>query len=48
MGPHYTVEEIAKAWHVSRQSVTRMFEDEPEVLTRISHKKGGGKPNPVA
>jgi AraC-like DNA-binding protein len=30
--PHFTVSQIAAAWGVSRQSVTRIFQDESGVL----------------
>lgn len=29
---HYTVREIAKSWHLSRDTVTRLFQNEPGVL----------------
>lgn len=29
---HYTVDEIAEAWKLSRDKVRRLFEDEPGVL----------------
>jgi len=29
---HYTVEEIAEAWKLSRDKVRRLFENEPDVL----------------
>lgn len=30
--PHYTVQEVAGMWGLSRQMVTRIFEDQPGVL----------------
>jgi hypothetical protein len=29
---HYTVRELADAWHMGRTTVRRWFEDEPDVL----------------
>lgn len=29
---HYTVDEIAEAWKLSREKVRRLFENEPDVL----------------
>jgi len=29
---HYTVDEIAEAWKLSRDKVRRLFENEPDVL----------------
>lgn len=37
MEPHYTVEEVAKAWHLSRDAVRRVFEYEPGVLVIENH-----------
>ena len=31
-GHHYTVDEIAEAWKLSRDKVRRLFENEPGVL----------------
>jgi hypothetical protein len=30
--PHYTVEQVAEMWNLSRDSVRRMFLSEPDVL----------------
>jgi hypothetical protein len=32
MEPHYSVEEIAETWHLSRDAVRRIFDGEPGVL----------------
>lgn len=29
---HYTVEQVAEMWNMSRDSVTRLFRDEPGVM----------------
>jgi hypothetical protein len=38
--PHYTVAEIAKLWRVSRDTVRRLFEDEPGVIVIFKFKPG--------
>ena len=42
MEPHYTVEEIARLWGLSKDSVRRLFKNEPGVLA-ISPRHGKGK-----
>ncbi len=34
---HYTVEEVAAAWHLSRDAVRRIFDGEPGVLVIENH-----------
>jgi transcriptional regulator GlxA family with amidase domain len=31
--PHYTVSQLGKLWGVSNATITRMFQDEPGVLS---------------
>ena len=40
--PHYTVEEIARLWSLSKDSVRRLFKNEPGVLA-ISPRRRRGK-----
>ena len=40
--PHYTIQEIAAEWKLSRWTIQRLFEDEPGVLaigTRLAARK---------
>jgi len=42
MEPHYTVEEIAQLWSLSKDSVRRLFKNEPGVLA-VSPRQRRGK-----
>jgi hypothetical protein len=41
---HYTIEEIARQWQLSCDSVRRLFKDEPGVLAISPRKRKGKRP----
>jgi hypothetical protein len=43
---HYTVGELAKAWHIGRTTATRWFQDEPGVLRQGEGRLRRGRKRP--
>jgi hypothetical protein len=39
---HYTIQELAEIWNVSRDTVTRKVEKEPGVVVFCNHRRGHG------